>query len=875
MIGNGSGTVSLAKAGSGMLTLQGNNTYTGATSINGGTLTLDSALDGTSYHAYTYVGGNISINNGSTLYVKASKYEFDGKTITFDSNGGGTIYVGGSSIGGSFLVNHSQITIATGGGSQDYIAGTQNINADGSTVTLNVVRGSDPSSDLTISGHFSGDRAGSNIVKTGNGICTLTAGMYNNGSVTVSNGTLQLGTGLANQDGSLNSTSSVTDNAALVYNVAGRQTASNTIGGSGSLAVVGPGMLTLSASNGYSGGTSIQNGTLQLGNSAALGTGALAANGGTLDLAGYSATVTSFSGGASGLVTNSGPTGAVLTVNQAGSTNFSGVFSDGASGSFGLYKTGAGALTINGNQTYSGPTTLNAGYLNVASLTASPVTVQGSGYLTVGGTLGGNVTLATTATAYGIDGTPVLSGSLAVTGVGTWFANGSVLGGVAVQSGGLSLDSGAMLTTPVVNVTGGSIASKASGTLNGSLNYTSASPSTFAGIIQGSGNSVELNNAAATLTLTGSNNTYTGATTVNGGVLYAGAANALSPYSAHFVGAGATAATLDVTAAPQTVAALTIGASGTLNISAANLLTVTGAASFASGSTIDITGTSSITSLPWPLMYYSLLPSGSFSNVIGLPSNNTLAYSSGTLDIISVVSPFSGNGIWGGSSPNWSASANWTDSSGNHGVPGDGSRAAGTDTATFSGSGSTGVTLDISSTVSSVGFSNLNYTLSGANTLTLYGTAGTAGVTVTGSTQAIASAVSLGSSLSVTLNGSGELAISGNVSESPSGQSLTLTGDGTGTLILGGTNSYTGGTYVDAGTMVINNTAALPDDTSLTVGAGGTFIFDPTVSGSAMDVASQQAHAAAGVAPVPEPSTLVLLAAAGIVAAATGWRRRS
>lgn len=159
VIGNGSGTVSLAKAGSGMLTLQGNNTYTGATSINGGTLTLDSALDGTSYHAYTYVGGNISINNGSTLYVKASKYEFDGKTITFDSNGGGTIYVGGSSIGGSFLVNHSQITIATGGGSQDYIAGTQNINADGSTVTLNVVRGSDPSSDLTISGHFSGGTA--------------------------------------------------------------------------------------------------------------------------------------------------------------------------------------------------------------------------------------------------------------------------------------------------------------------------------------------------------------------------------------------------------------------------------------------------------------------------------------------------------------------------------------------------------------------------------------------------------------------------------------------------------------------------------------------------------------------------------------------
>ena len=63
------------------------------------------------------------------------------------------------------------------------------------------------------------------------------------------------------------------------------------------------------------------------------------------------------------------------------------------------------------------------------------------------------------------------------------------------------------------------------------------------------------------------------------------------------------------------------------------------------------------------------------------------------------------------------------------------------------------------------------------------------------------------------------LAISGNISESSPGMALSL--DGPGTLVLTGTNSYSGGTYVNEGTLVIDNGQAIQDGTGLSVGAGG------------------------------------------------------
>ena len=73
--------------------------------------------------------------------------------------------------------------------------------------------------------------------------------------------------------------------------------------------------------------------------------------------------------------------------------------------------------------------------------------------------------------------------------------------------------------------------------------------------------------------------------------------------------------------------------------------------------------------------------------------------------------------------------------------------------------------------------------------------------------------------------------------------------------LSGSDNTYTAGTLVAAGTLDVTNSDALPGGTGLTVGAGGTVIFDPAPAGAPM-VATRS------LAAVPEPAALELMAAA-------------
>ena len=97
----------------------------------------------------------------------------------------------------------------------------------------------------------------------------------------------------------------------------------------------------------------------------------------------------------------------------------------------------------------------------------------------------------------------------------------------------------------------------------------------------------------------------------------------------------------------------------------------------------------------------------------------------------------------------------------------------------------------------------------------------------------------------------------------------SLTKVGRGVLVLSGTDSYFGGTIVDAGTLCVTNASAIPDGMSLTVGAGGTFIFDP------LPAAGAPVTSSAATATVPEPGTRMLLAAGALGLAGYGLRRRA
>ena len=140
----------------------------------------------------------------------------------------------------------------------------------------------------------------------------------------------------------------------------------------------GGGLLFLAASDGYLGGTAISSGLLQLGNSAALGSGGLVVNGGTLDLSGYGVQATSLSG-AAGTITNSGGTPVSLTVTQSGTTTFSGSIQNGASPTA-LVMDGTGKLVLSGSDTYTGGTVVESGKLVIAN----PYAIESGTKLIVG-----------------------------------------------------------------------------------------------------------------------------------------------------------------------------------------------------------------------------------------------------------------------------------------------------------------------------------------------------------------------------------------------------------------------------------------------------------------------------------------------------------
>ncbi len=265
---NGSSLIS--KAGIGTLILNATNTYAGGTSLGAGTLVI----------------GNSSALGSGTLTVTGGSVAATGTQITTNLvNANGDFAIGGTgalTLGDMTLNANRNITN----------------NNTISTTTLGYISGT--TRNLTISGNGNTEVAGvigtttGTLTKNGSGSLTLSASNTYTGITTINGGTLQLGNG--GSFGSIGSTASIINNAALAFNLDSPLTVNKIISGTGSVTQKGTGFSTLSVANSYTGSTIVSAGTLSVGVTANLGAPAanLVFDGGTLQITGTA--LTSFAG---------------------------------------------------------------------------------------------------------------------------------------------------------------------------------------------------------------------------------------------------------------------------------------------------------------------------------------------------------------------------------------------------------------------------------------------------------------------------------------------------------------------------------------------------------------------------------------------------
>jgi autotransporter-associated beta strand protein len=388
-----SGVGALSKAGDGTLQLINNNSYTGMTAVNQGTVQV-----GNGGNQGTVGTGNVAIAAAATL-----RYERDASAVPIANpfSGNGTLL---------------------------FVTGDFNLTGVGSSInTLNVAAGTivDSSSAITVSGtYFQGERQyqvisgqlgvnGTNL-QTDAALSSSTAQValvptsapapFNAAGTTWSitgNTTLDLAQVSALTLGNV----TVANSSNVVWNVPSDVAYQGVITGGGGLSKLGAGTLTLNTVQTYSGGTTLENGTLKIGGndtlplSSALTVGTATTNA-TFDLNGFNQELTGLTlgSGASTAQTigNSSLTSdSTLTLNIAGTNTFDGVIRDtlgAGTQRVALTKNGAGTLVLPGANTYSGNTDVNAGTLTInGSLTNSAITLAANAQLAGAGTIGQTV----------------------------------------------------------------------------------------------------------------------------------------------------------------------------------------------------------------------------------------------------------------------------------------------------------------------------------------------------------------------------------------------------------------------------------------------------------------------------------------------------
>ena len=640
--GNDFGGKGITKSGTSAFLITQSLTNTGTLNINGGTLAFSGT--GNIARAYQLRGGVVATSGTFSRALGTTA-----TNVNFGAGGGGFAAYGGAltvstalgtwaSTANSLANNTSLILGSNIANNVVTLSSNLNLNAAARTIQLvdnansaddwSVMSGILSNGGLTITGSgrlvLSGTNTFTGVTSINGGTLSVatignggTAG--NLGQAAVAAGNLVLGGGTLQYTGATASTdrsftlTAATSSSIHVTEAANALTISGASANTtGALTKTGAGTLILSGLNLHTGLTTVSNGTLRYGITNALSSGGVTVSGGTLDIATFNDTVGAVSV-ESGSIT--GTTGALTGTSYDLQSGTVSAILDGAGA---LTKISAGNVTLSGANNYSGATSITGGALNIRNATAL-------------GTTAGNTTVSSGA-ALELQG-DISVGAEALTLSGTGVSNAGALrniSGANTYGGLLSLGAASR-----INSDAGTLTLSNAGTITGAtfgLTVGGAGNTTINSII-GTTSGTLTKDETGTLILTGAN-TFTGLTSITGGVLNMRNASALGTTAgATFVSSGA---------ALELQGGLTIGAEAlTLNGSGVSsggaLRSVSGTNSFGGAITAD--SASTITADAGSLTLSSTLNSA-FATTFGGAGNIIMAGSlSGVGNIIK-----SGNG---------------------------------------------------------------------------------------------------------------------------------------------------------------------------------------------------------------------------------------
>lgn len=461
-------TINHATAGTTLLTMGGAAGQSSILNMEIGNNSADQIILGN--------GGRISVGAGGVLLNVAGIGGFTSgdptQTLTLISSPGAGLTAGGSQFtAGAYTGNFGGYTTA---------------NLSGTTTTALI---------LTLGGYTSAPTTG--YWKGGiDGIWnTLTGGLSNNSNWTTdaggttdahqvvgaasdvvfsasgaANTNTTLGANFSIKSLTVNSNTSISGNTLTVgssgsgITVADGATATinSVLAGSSGVTKNGLGTVVIGGNNTYTGGLTINDGTVRVGNAGALNSGTpqavtfgsaapatakLQLNGNNVTIGGLSTHATP----GSPVVENASVSAATLTVSQTSGSTYAGVIQDGAGGgALSLVKTGSGNLNLSGNNTYTGTTQVNAGTLRVSgdsSAASGAVTVANGATFGGSGIVGGATTISSGGRLTGGDigsvGTLTFSGGLTLnTGSIVYFDGGDY---IDITGGSLTVGAGALL----------------------------------------------------------------------------------------------------------------------------------------------------------------------------------------------------------------------------------------------------------------------------------------------------------------------------------------------------------------------------------------------------------------------------------------------